>query len=705
VKSLQVPMLAVSFALSGLAHAQPAAAPPPPAAKPSPTAPGPAPATPKPADPKCAGVRPALEAIKTADGLVIGPDGTIYFTQPAGATGFLGRYRPPYKELETNWIDLGGKAFGLALDPKRSILYAGSRDRGKLLAVILAESPAVLEVADVESTIHGLTLGNDGAIYYTDQAGGHVHRVTADGAKSQVTASPIEQPSGLAFGPDGALYVMTQGKARVTRLALANGKETARAPFADVTGGKDAGGIAFDAKGQLYVTAGALFRVSPDGKTVTRLRDAPGGNADFGAGSLGCSDLYTAGNGKGIARFVNDTPGMDVPWHRARVKLKETTPPPAPPPPVPAKLAARAKLELVTDDATEPVGLVAPPGEPVGRLFVVEKAGKIRVLRGKTFAPKPFLDLTGQVALWQRPNSEQGLLGLAFHPRWKKNGKVYVNYTDLKWETRVVEYHVDKADPERLDPATARELLRVHQPYDNHNGGGLAFGRDGKLYVLLGDGGKGGDPHGFAQNPKILLGKMLRLDVDAARPAPELLGRGLRNPWRYSFDRKTGDLYIADVGQNVFEYVHWVPANRLAGPHDFGWNRVEGKHCYQAETCDRTGIEEAVVEYPHTEGCSITGGYVYRGKALPELGGSYFFSDFCTAILRSFRMQAGKVVDQWDWKQALDPESQLAKITTFGEDQDGELYIATHDGPIFKLVRRPKEEKPPAAAAHAGNGP
>jgi glucose/arabinose dehydrogenase len=639
---------------------------------------------------RCGKARPNLAAISTAEGLVIAPDGTIYFTQPygTGASGFLGRYRPPYAAPETKWLDLGGKALGLALDPKHGVLYAGSRDRKKVLAVFLAEKPEVLELADAEPTINGLTLGPDGAVYYTDQKGGHVQRVTLDGGKSEVTTSTIEDPNGLAFGPDGNLYVLTYAKAKITRLKLAAGKEASREPFADITGGKNADGITFDAQGNLYVTAGGLFRVSADGKTVKALGAAYGANAEFGAGALGCSDLYTAGNGKGISRYQNDVPGMDVPWHRPKVRAPETIPSPAPPPAVPAKVAARAKLELVTAETTEAVGLVAPPGEPVGRLFVVENRGPIRILRGKTFDPKPFLDLTGKVALWDKPNSEQGLLGLAFHPQFKKNGRFYIDYTDLDWKTHVVEYHVAKDDPDHADPASARDILVVHQPYNNHNGGDLEFGPDGKLYVLLGDGGRAGDLHGFSQSPRTLLGKMLRIDVDAAQPTPVVLGRGLRNPWRYSFDRKTGDLFIADVGQNAFEYVHFVPAGKIAGPHDFGWNGVEGKHCYQSATCDRKGIEEAVLEYPHSEGCSITGGFAYRGKALPELAGSYFYSDYCTALLRSFRMKNGKVVDSWDWKAALDPESQIAQVSTFGQDQDGELYVVTHEGPIFKLVRK-----------------
>ncbi len=636
--------------------------------------------------------RPKLDAIRTAEGLAIAPDGTIYFTQPfgTGSSGFLGRYAPPYTAPELQWVDLGGKALGITIDPKRAVLYAGSRDRKKLLAVYLADKPEVVEIADVEPTINGVTLGPDDAVYYTDQKGGHVYRVTGDGKKNQVTGQPLEDLNGLVFGPDKNLYVLTYGKAIVTRLRLAGGKEKSRQTFATITGGRNADGITFDAKGRMYVTAGGLFRISADGKKVESLGAAYGANAEFGVGSLGCSDLYTAGNGKGIFRFENDTPGMDLRWHHPKAKLDEKQSPPSLPPAAPAKLAAKVKLELITSDTTEAIGLVAVPGEPVGRLFVVEKQGPIRILRGKTLAPKPFLDLTGKVALWQRPNSEQGLLGLAFHPKYLENGRFYIHYSDLDWNTKVVEYRVRKDDPDQADPASAKVIFTLHQPYDNHNGGNLEFGPDGKLYVLLGDGGKAGDPHGFAQDKRSLLGKMLRFDVDAEKPAPEVLAQGLRNPWRYSFDRKTGDLYIADVGQNLFEYIHVVPASKVSGPINFGWNIIEGKHCYQAKSCDRKGLTQALIEYPHSEGCSITGGYAYRGKAIPELAGAYFYSDYCTALLRSFRVKNGKAVDSWDWKAALDPEFQLAMVSAFGQDQDGELYVVTHAKSIYKIVRRPE---------------
>jgi glucose/arabinose dehydrogenase len=390
----------------------------------------------------------------------------------------------------------------------------------------------------------------------------------------------------------------------------------------------------------------------------------------------------------GAALFAVTGAALFSPGAGAVVWDKKNLPPAAPPPPVPAALAGKVKLELVTRDTVEAVGLEAVPGEPVGRLFVVEKQGPIRILRGNKLDPKPFYDMTGKVSLWKKPNGEQGLLGLAFHPNYLKNGRLFINYTDLKGDTRVVELHVDKKDPNRVDPASAKEIFFVDQPYDNHNAGDLEFGPDGKLYILLGDGGKANDPHGHGQNPKSILSKIVRIDVEKSKAEPEILGKGMRNPWRYTFDKKTGDLWIADVGQNVFEWVHMIPAAKITGPTNLGWNITEGKNCFNAETCKRDGIQSPLIDYSHTEGCSITGGYVYRGKGIPELDGHYFYSDYCTAILRSFRQKDGKAVDHFDWKDALDPESTLAKVAAFGQDQAGELYVITHEGPILKLVRK-----------------
>lgn len=356
-----------------------------------------------------------------------------------------------------------------------------------------------------------------------------------------------------------------------------------------------------------------------------------------------------------------------------------------PPPPA---VAGKVQLTLLTSGAAEPVGIVAAPGDPAGRLFVIEKAGRIRILRGTTLAATPFLDLSAKVA-YQPGDAHQGLLGLAFHPQYRKNGRFFINFTDKQGDTRVVEMRADRKNRDRADTGALRELLFVDQPDVKNNGGHLTFGPDGKLYVLLGDGGPDFDPQRAAQNPKTLLGKMLRLDPDSPNPKAEVLGQGLRNPWRYSFDGKTGDLYIADVGQEAREWVHVVPKGAIDTFHNFGWNITEGSRCFGKATCDRKGITAPVLEYTHKEGCAITGGHAYRGKALPELDGVYFYSDYCTALLRSFRLKNGRAVEKWDWKNVLDPESKLAKIVGFSEDQDRELYLVSHEGSLYKLTARP----------------
>jgi glucose/arabinose dehydrogenase len=316
---------------------------------------------------------------------------------------------------------------------------------------------------------------------------------------------------------------------------------------------------------------------------------------------------------------------------------------------------------------------------------VVEKPGRIRILEGGRVLREPFLDISALVS----GGSEQGLLGLAFDPAHAESGRFFVNFTDRRGDTRVVEYRASRGDPDRADPSTARELLHIEQPYSNHNGGHLAFGPDGRLYVGTGDGGKRDDPHGNGQNPRSLLGKMLALDVTGAgTPAPQILQIGLRNPWRYSFDRRTGDLYIADVGQDRYEEVDVVSAARLSG-HNFGWNTVEGDgHCLRGRECTREGMTPPAIEYTHDEGCSITGGFVYRGEALPELDGLYFYTDYCTALLRSFRWKDGRATEPTSWKAALDPDGVLSRPTSFGEDARGELYVLSQDGVIYKLTRR-----------------
>lgn len=351
---------------------------------------------------------------------------------------------------------------------------------------------------------------------------------------------------------------------------------------------------------------------------------------------------------------------------------------PRSPAPVPPEIATKVRLDTFLVGASQPVALVSAPGDPARRLFVVEKTGTVRAVRNGRLGAV-LLDYTKQVSR----GSEQGLLGLAFHPEFAGNGKLYINYTDLGGDTRVVELRLSSPLADAVERSHRAELLFVDQPYANHNGGHLVFGPDGKLYVGLGDGGGAGDPHKHGQNPSSLLGKMLRLDVDHPGP-PEILQLGLRNPWRYSFDRARGDLYLGDVGQNKYEEIDVVGKDSLSG-RNFGWNVLEGLHCFNGFSCKAERYTAPAIEYSHKDGCSVTGGHVYRGRAIPELDGMYFYSDFCTGLLRSFRWQDGKVRDHWDWKKALDPQGKLKQVSSFAEDSDGELYVLSLEGVIFKL--------------------
>ena len=356
----------------------------------------------------------------------------------------------------------------------------------------------------------------------------------------------------------------------------------------------------------------------------------------------------------------------------------------APPAPTPDP-SKKISLKVVAEKLSKPLALIPAPDDPAKRLFIVEQDGLIKILRDGKVEATPFLDVSRKVS---RDHSEQGLLGLAFHPDYAKNGKLYLNFTDPEGHTRVIEKKVSATNPDLADPDYERQLLFISQPYANHNGGHLAFGPDKKLYVGTGDGGSANDPKGSGQDPTALLGKMLRLDPDAEKPTPEFLMLGLRNPWRYSFDRKTGDLYIADVGQNMYEEIDIGPAKEIGG-QNFGWNTVEGMgHCLKKSGCEQKGFTLPAFEYSHQVGCSITGGFVYRGKALPELDGLYFYADYCTGVLRSFRWKDGKVSEHWDWKPLLDPEDQFATLSSFGEDQDGELYLISHDGIIYQFTRK-----------------
>ncbi|HEY9010069.1 MAG TPA: PQQ-dependent sugar dehydrogenase [Devosia sp.] len=311
------------------------------------------------------------------------------------------------------------------------------------------------------------------------------------------------------------------------------------------------------------------------------------------------------------------------------------------------------------------------------RLFIVEQTGRIRILADGKLVDTPFLDISGSVST----GNEQGLLGLAFHPDYSQNGRFFINYTDKAGDTQVVAYTVS-SDPNVADPTTALPLFSIDQPRANHNGGWLGFGPDGKLFIATGDGGGAGDPDRNGQNPDVLLGKLLRLDVDAEGAKPEIFALGHRNPWRAAFDGN--DLYIADVGQNAWEEVDVISATQPGA--NLGWNVMEGPDCYRAESCDQSGFVAPVHAYSHEEtgGCSITGGYVYRGKAIPEIEGHYFFADYCSGRVESFRYADGAATEHTDWTEQLGGRG---AVTSFGLDSAGELYFTTTEGGLFRIVR------------------
>jgi len=331
-------------------------------------------------------------------------------------------------------------------------------------------------------------------------------------------------------------------------------------------------------------------------------------------------------------------------------------------------------LEEVVSGLDAPVHAAAAPGER-GRLYVVEQPGRIRVLEDGTLQEQPFLDITDEV----QSGGEQGLLSVAFHPEYEENGRFYVNYTNNAGDTRVAEYRAEGGTA----GADHRTLLAVDQPYANHNGGQLAFGPDGLLYVGMGDGGAGGDPENRAQNLGSRLGKLLRLDVDDRGADWELVAYGLRNPWRFSFDRLTGDLWIGDVGQEEFEEIDFVPAGEVGELLNFGWDAFEGSAVYEDKDPSPGGrLVEPVSEYTHEFGCSVTGGFVYRGSdARQQAGGRYFYGDYCSGRIWSLARWRGEVTRRGHLFR-------VAQLTSFAEDADGELYLLSQSGTIHRLVPR-----------------
>ena len=355
----------------------------------------------------------------------------------------------------------------------------------------------------------------------------------------------------------------------------------------------------------------------------------------------------------------------------------------APPLPAAAMLAAPwVQLDVEPIIAADgPVALVAAH-DGSKRLFVVEQRGVVRVLSDGKLQEAPFLDVRH---LLGASGGEQGLLGLAFHPKFKENGRLFIAYTDQGRDDAYAELRA-VSDRSRVDPSSLRVLFAIDDFAGNHNGGHLAFGPDGKLWIGTGDGGGGGDPERTAQDDRSRLGKMLRVDVDKLPlpplfVVPEQWAKGLRNPWRYSFDRQTGDLWIADVGQDKWEEVDVVERPLEQRGLNFGWSVTEGAHCFRPERgCEAAGLVTPVFEYQHgADGCSITGGFVYRGKRFPALVGSYLLGDYCTGRLWTIKREAGRLV----WARAGEIN---ARISSFGEDEDGELWVADHGAGVHRLI-------------------
>jgi len=351
---------------------------------------------------------------------------------------------------------------------------------------------------------------------------------------------------------------------------------------------------------------------------------------------------------------------------------------------------ATVELELVADGFDNPVQVVSPEADPE-RLFIVEQPGVILILRDGQVLPEPFLDISSLVSY----GGEQGLLSMVFPPGSDGTDNFYVDYTrDGDGATVVARYYVSPQNPDSALAGSAETVITVDQPFGNHNGGMTAFGPDGYLYIALGDGGGSGDPEGNGQDTQTLLGSILRIDVESAADPygipgdnpyagvqgyrDEIWAYGLRNPWRFSFDRSTGDMYIADVGQENWEEIDYQPASSPGG-ENYGWNIMEGSSCYGSGSCDQAGLILPVYEYGHGPECSVTGGYVYRGSAAAGLEGTYIFGDYCSGKIWGLEESGG------DWNSRVLIESGLS-IVSFGEDAAGEMYVVDRGGGIY-LIR------------------
>lgn len=355
---------------------------------------------------------------------------------------------------------------------------------------------------------------------------------------------------------------------------------------------------------------------------------------------------------------------------------------------------AALRFQRVASGLTRPVA-VTHANDGSGRIFIVLQDGQIRIRNsaGQLLA-QPFLDINALVSCC----GERGLLSMAFHPQYGTNGFFFVNYTNNQGNTVIARYSVS-LDPNIADPLSRKVIMTVAQPFPNHNGGQIQFGpNDGYLYIGMGDGGSAGDPGNRAQNLRTLLGKMLRIDVDSTtgnkayaipptnpfvgvlNVRPEIWSRGLRNPWRFSFDRATGALFLGDVGQGSWEEIDFQGAGSRGG-ENYGWRRMEGRHCYNPPSGCQTGtLKVPILEYSHAAGCSVTGGYRYRGTGIPSLAGRYIFGDYCSGRIWGASFQSGI-----GWRRSLLHHSNF-RISALGEDEAGEIYVVDHNGAVYRIV-------------------
>ncbi len=521
----------------------------------------------------------------------------------------------------------------------------------------------------------------------------------ASGAAPSTVSVSVDL-SGLAAGTYGGMVTITStgvtGSPKNIPVTLTVTSPPGAAPVLSVTPGSlaftgQAGG-ANPASQTVSVTntgGGTLPWVASDNATWLSATPASGAAPSTVSVSVDLSGL-AAGTYGGMVTITST--GVTGSPKNIPVTLTVTAPPPGPLPQI--------SLAVVAGGFVSPVH-VTHAGDGSGRIFVVEQAGRIRILDNVAVLPTSFLDLASINPPRLIAGGEQGLLSVAFPPGFAAKGHFYVNYTRAPdGATVVARYRVSAGDANVADPASEAVILTIPQPFANHNGGQLAFGPDGYLYIGMGDGGSGGDPQNNGQSPGALLGKLLRIDVESgAAPyavppdnpfvgvagfRPEIWALGLRNPWRFSFDRGTGDLYIGDVGQNAFEEVDFQPAGSPGG-QNYGWNIMEGDSCYPPGTagCNRTGLALPVFVYAHVPECSVTGGHVYRGSAFPPLQGIYLFGDYCSGRIWGLRRNG----TAWDNMGLL--TTPALNISTFGEDEEGNVYVANHTGGEIRKILSP----------------